>query len=54
MLAIVMIPMYVAGIALLAGVGLSDAARRTFVNKIIMEQVDDEYLGRVMTLVRMV
>lgn len=50
MLAMVMFPIYLAGIALLAGVGLSDAARRTLVNKIIMEQVDDEYLGRVMSI----
>ncbi len=50
MVAMAVFPVYLAGLVLLVGVGLSDAARRTLSNAIIMEQVDDAYLGRVMSV----
>ena len=43
-------PSYYAGLLLLVFVGLTDAARRTHSNAIFMEQVEDAYLGRVMSV----
>jgi MFS family permease len=50
MLAMAMVPFYLAGLVFLMGVGLSDAARRTLSNAIVMEQVEDAYMGRVLSV----
>ena len=43
-------PYYYAAIAIMLLLGLGDAARRTINQVLIMEQVEDEYRGRVMSV----
>lgn len=53
MLSMAMVPIYLAGLVFFMGVGLSDAARRTLSNAIVIEQVEDAYLGRVLSVYHM-
>ena len=50
LLGVAMLPYYYAGLALFVVVGLTDAARRTHSNAIFMEEVEDAYLGRVISV----
>ena len=50
LLGVAAVPNYYAGLALLVAVGLTDAARRTHSNAIFMEEVEDAYLGRVISV----
>ena len=47
------IPVYFAAVGIMVLLGLGDAARRTINQALIMEQVDDEYRGRVMSVFMM-
>ena len=47
------IPIYFAAVGIMVLLGLGDAARRTVNQALIMEQVEDEYRGRVMSVFMM-
>ena len=48
-----LIPLYVAAVAIMLVLGLGDAVRRSLMMALIMEQVSDEYRGRVMSVFMM-
>ena len=47
------IPLYYAAIGMMVLLGLGDAGRRTLNQALLMERVDDQYLGRVMSVYMM-
>ena len=53
LLAIAAVPLYGVTIGLMAIMGLSEAGRRALSQALIMEQVDDQYQGRVISLYTM-
>ena len=48
-----LIPLYVAAVGIMIVLGLGDAVRRSLMMALIMEQVSDEYRGRVMSVFMM-
>ena len=53
LLLLAVFPFYLAAAALMLLLGLGDAARRSLNQSLIMEQVDDQYRGRVMSIYMM-
>ena len=53
LLLVAAVPLYYAGVAIMLLLGLGDAARRTLNQSLIMEQVEDQYRGRVMSVFMM-
>ena len=53
LLLLALFPFYLAAAALMILLGLGDAGRRTLNQSLIMEQVDDQYRGRVMSIFMM-
>ena len=47
------VPVYFAALAIIVSIGLGDAGRRALNQALIMEQVEDEYRGRVMSVFMM-